>query len=279
MTPVHTARSASTAKAALRPLSPTTLPAGWVAAPQRYTPLRGSVGGSAATTSGPACTRPGRCARRSARRAARCPVVRAPRCARRPRRCRSSGRSARGRAGDLVAPLVPCAVGEVVRRVLHEGRHRVLARRSPWGRRRSGSTARRTPERQCRGCSPRSPPAWPPSARHRDRSPVRPLLVGHRRPAGESGQPTVHLHHGAGGPPRTEPVGEGGCDGVAEEATGDRGVGVGDDGPGSDHLSALEHHALARDDLGDGHAGGEHGPGLAAASPMANEMRPIPPST
>ena len=69
--------------------------------------------------------------------------------------------------------------------------------------------------------------------------------------------------------------------GVAEQpGRRDLGVGVGDDGAGADHLAALEHDALARADLGDGDARRPAAaPASRAASAMANEIRPIPPST
>ena len=98
----------------------------------------------------------------------------------------------------------------------------------------------------------------------RHRRPVRPVVVGQRRPPRQARQPAVDLDHRAGRAPAVDPARERRRRSASPSSPAvDLRVGVGDDGPGADQLAALEHDALARADLGDGHAGRQHRAGLA----------------
>ena len=105
---------------------------------------------------------------------------------------------------------------------------------------------------------------WAVVHRHGDRHrrPVRPIVVGEGRPAGQARQPAVELDHRAGRPPAGDPLGEGTVDRRAEQPGRDLRVGVGDDRPGTDHLAAVKHDSFARADLGDRDARRQHGAGL-----------------
>src|SRR5215211_4366460 len=181
-------------------------------------------------------------------------------------------------ARDALAPRVPIALGEVVRRVLAEDAHQVLALRR--GRRVVTGLKVDLAEgdgRLAAGARLEGALGLVHGARGVDRRPRGPVGPGRGGPLGQAVEGGVELHHRAAHLPLLETLAESLVHALPlEQAQRDLRVRVREHHPGPQRGAVLQAHSLAGQDLRDRHAAGEQGARLGGGIRDREAAHPHP---